>query len=62
MTSSHDVELLSEYLDGQLSPSDSTRLESRLSSEAGLRAVINDLRESRALLRQLPQRRALTQF
>ncbi|MBI2759770.1 MAG: hypothetical protein HYX49_13990 [Chloroflexi bacterium] len=62
MTSFRDVELLSAYLDGQLSPSDSIRLESRLSSDPSLRAIMDDLRESRGLLRQLPQRRAPRNF
>ncbi len=62
MTSFRDVELLSAYLDGQLSPSDSARLESRLSSDADLRAALNDLRSARGLLRKLPQRRAPRNF
>ncbi len=49
-----DVELLSAYLDGQLNPSDANRLESRLSSDPDLRAVMDDLRAARGLLRQLP--------
>lgn len=57
-----DVELLSAYLDGQLNPSDSARLESRLSSDPQLRAVMDDLRAARGLLRQLPQRRAPRNF
>ncbi len=61
-TSVRDVELLSAYLDGQLHPSDSARLESRLTSDAGLRAVLDDLRAARALLRQLPSRRAPRNF
>ncbi len=62
MTSFRDVELLSAYLDGQLSPSDSARLESRLSSDASLRAAVDDLRAARGLLRQLPQRRTPRNF
>jgi len=62
MTSFRDVELLSAYLDGQLSPPDSARLESRLSSDASLRAALNDLRSARGLLRQLPQRRTPRNF
>ena len=53
-----DVELLSAYLDGQLSPSDSIRLESRLASDQNLQAVMDDLRTARGLLRHLPQRRS----
>ena len=57
-----DLELLSSYLDGQLKPSDSARLEARLSSDADLRAVLDDLRAARGLLRQLPMRKAPRNF
>jgi hypothetical protein len=57
-----DVELLSAYLDGHLSPSDSLRLESRLASDPDLQAVMDDLRTARGLLRQLPQRRVPRNF
>jgi hypothetical protein len=57
-----DVELLSAYLDGQTSPSDSTRLESRLATDPELAATLQALRESRGLLRQLPKRRAPRNF
>lgn len=57
-----DIELLSAYLDGQLKPSDSSRLESRLKSEPELVAVMDDLRATRNLLRRLPQRRAPRNF
>lgn len=57
-----DVDLLSSYLDGQLKPSDSARLEARLSSDRNLRAVLDDLRAARGLLRQLPMRRAPRNF
>lgn len=57
-----DLELLSSYLDGQLSPSDSARLEARLSSDRNLRSVLDDLRSARSLLRQLPMRKAPRNF
>src|SRR6185503_13223356 len=57
-----DVELLSAYLDGQLKPSDSARLESRLKSEPELVSVMDDLRAALNLLRRLPQRRAPRNF
>jgi anti-sigma factor RsiW len=57
-----DLELLSSYLDGQLRPSDSARLEARLASDADLRAVLHDLRAARGLLRQLPMRKAPRNF
>jgi anti-sigma factor RsiW len=57
-----DIELLSSYLDGQLKPSDSARLEARLTSDSDLRAVLDDLRAARGLLRQLPMRKAPRNF
>jgi hypothetical protein len=57
-----DLELLSSYLDGQLKPSESARLESRLSTEPSLRAVLEDLRSTRGLLRKLPMRKAPRNF
>lgn len=57
-----DLELLSSYLDGQLKPSDSARLEVRLSSDPNLRAVLDDLRAARGLLRRLPMRKAPRNF
>lgn len=57
-----DLELLSAYLDGQLSSSDSARLEARLRTDPALRSVLNDLRGARSLLRQLPMRKAPRNF
>ena len=57
-----DLELLSSYLDGQLKPSDSARLEARLASDPDLRSVLDDLRAARGLLRQLPMRKAPRNF
>jgi len=57
-----DLELLSSYLDGQLKPSDSARLEARLSTDPDLRAVLDDLRSARGLLRKLPLRKAPRNF
>ena len=57
-----DVELLSSYLDGELKPSDSARLEARFNSEPELVSVLDDLRGARSLLRRLPQRRAPRNF
>jgi hypothetical protein len=57
-----DLELLSSYLDGQLKPSESARLEARLSTDPALRAVLDDLRSARGLLRQLPLRKAPRNF
>ncbi len=57
-----DLELLSSYLDGQLSPSDAARLEARLLVEPDLRSVLRDLRSARTMLRQLPMRKAPRNF
>ncbi len=57
-----DVELLSAYLDGHLKSSDVARLEARLSADPGLRGTLEQLRETRGLLRRLPQRRAPRNF
>lgn len=57
-----DVEKLSAYLDGQLKPSEKARLESRLQSDPELASILKELRQTRGLLRQLPQRRAPRNF
>ena len=62
MKNFRDIELLSSYLDGQLSPSESSRLESRLSSDPELAAAFNDLRAARGILRKLPARKAPRNF
>jgi hypothetical protein len=62
MNGFHDIEQLSAYLDGQLSPSDSARLESRLQSDLELASAYNDLRSTRGILRKLPSRRAPRNF
>ncbi len=57
-----DVEKLSAYLDGQLKPSEIARLESRLKTDPELASILKDLRQTRGLLRRLPQRRAPRNF
>lgn len=57
-----DAELLSAYLDGRLSPSEAARLEARLSTDKNLKTTLDELRETRTLLRQLPRRRAPRNF
>jgi hypothetical protein len=57
-----DIELLSSYLDGQLSSVDSARLEARLRTDPEMRSVLQDLRGARSLLRQLPMRKAPRNF
>ncbi len=57
-----DIEQLSAYLDGQLSPSDSARLELRISTDPELDSVLSDLRLARGILRKLPARKAPRNF
>lgn len=57
-----DIEQLSSYLDGQLSPSESARVESRLSSDPELASAFNDIRAARGILRKLPARKAPRNF
>jgi hypothetical protein len=57
-----DIELLSSYLDGQLSSADAARLETRLRTDPEMRSVLQDLRGARSLLRQLPMRKAPRNF
>ncbi len=57
-----DAELLSTYLDGQLTQSEAARLEARLAGDAELRHLLDDLRSARTLLRALPRRKAPRNF
>ncbi len=50
-----DDELLSAYVDGELSEPERTRLEARLGSEPALRAALDDLRATVQILRTAPQ-------
>ena len=62
MKNFRDIEQLSAYLDGQLSPSDSARMESRINSDAELASAFNDLLAARGILRKLPARKAPRNF
>jgi hypothetical protein len=62
MKNFRDIERLSSYLDGQLSPSESARLEARLSSDPELASAFSDLRAARGILRKLPTRKAPRNF
>jgi hypothetical protein len=61
-TSFRDVEFLSAYLDGALDPAEAARLDARLRSDPDLRAVMEDLRTARGVLRKLPSRKAPRRF
>jgi hypothetical protein len=50
-----DVEQLSAYLDGRLSPLEETRLETRLQADPTLEALLADLRNARSILRRTPK-------
>ena len=61
-TSFRDVEQLSALLDEKLNPAEAARLQKRIETDPELRAIYNDLRQTRSLLRRLPQRRAPRNF
>ena len=60
--SSRDLEILSAYLDGQLSRSSRARLETRIHADKELATALEELRQTRALLRRTPHRRAPRNF
>ncbi len=60
--SSRDLEQLSTYLDGQLTPVERARLEARLVADPQLRLELDELRRTRSLLRRTPRRRAPRSF
>ncbi len=61
-SSFHDLEQLSAYLDGQLSQAEQARLEARIRADPGLTAVLDELRQTRELLRLTLHRRAPHNF
>lgn len=60
--STSDWEKLSAYLDGQLSASEQTRLTQRLEARPELKRALEDLRQTRLILRSAPRRRAPRNF
>lgn len=61
--SNRDYEALSAYLDGELTPKERSRLESRMLSQPELRKALQDLRQTRQVLRaqaRLRPRRSFT--
>jgi hypothetical protein len=60
--SSTDWEILSAYLDGQLSLREQTRLTQRLEAQPELKRALEDLRQTRIILRSAPHRRAPRSF
>lgn len=57
-----DYEQLSAYLDGQLSPTEQTRLEERLRANPELRTALEEMNRTRTLIRMAPRRRAPRNF
>jgi anti-sigma factor RsiW len=57
-----DMEAISAYLDGHISPSERTHLEKRIQSDSAIAIALQELRQTRALLRRTPQRRAPRNF
>jgi anti-sigma factor RsiW len=60
--SPRDWEMLSAYLDGELTERQRQDLEARLTQEASLQAALDELRDTRTALRSLPPLRAPRNF
>lgn len=60
--SPQDIELLSAYLDRELSPSQMAQVEARLQTESDLKDLLVELRRTRQVLRSLPVMRAPRNF
>ena len=60
--SSHDFELLCVYVDGELKPKDSSRLESRLKTDAALREALRQIQMTKSILSHTPTMRAPRNF
>src|SRR3990172_80077 len=58
----HDLELLSAYLDGELTPREADRLQARLDGEADLRWALEELRRTVSVVRSLPEVRPPRSF
>lgn len=56
--SERDLEMISAYLDGQVTPHERSRLEARLRAESELRVAYEELKNTRAVLRSAPRLRA----
>ena len=60
--SPHDWQLLSDFLDGQLSSDEQKRLEHRLQTQTELQNALTELRHTRAVLRKANRRRVPHNF
>jgi len=56
--SDRDIEIISAYLDGQLSKGERAHLEARLQTEPKLREILEQMQRTRTMLRSLPKLRA----
>jgi hypothetical protein len=61
-SSKRDWEVLSAYIDGQLATRELTRLETRLKSDPELQTALEELRQTRNILRSLPKLRIPRNF
>jgi hypothetical protein len=57
-----DWEILSAYLDGELSDPEMDRIAVRLRDDRGLRGLLNELKRTRGLLRSLPEQKSPRNF
>lgn len=62
LPSEHDLELLSAYLDGELTDRERAEVEQRLIREHALRAALDDLRQTIMLVQSLPALKAPRNF
>ncbi|MBT3314542.1 MAG: hypothetical protein HN390_07995 [Anaerolineae bacterium] len=60
--SPRDLTKLSAYLDGELNASASRKMKSRLARDLNLAAALDDLRNTKNILRRIPHRRAPRNF
>src|SRR5512138_196575 len=60
--SNRDYEQLSAYIDGQLAQSERRRLEERIHNQPELQNALDELTQTRALIRQAPRRHAPRSF
>ncbi len=58
----HEWEMLSAYLDGELSPAENSHLEAKLQTRPDLRNALEDLRRTQTILRSQPEVRAPRNF
>ncbi len=60
--STRDYEQLSAYIDGQLAPGERRKLEERINARPDLKVALEEINQTRALIRMVPRRRAPRNF